>query len=75
MLSLINTQYNLQLDTSDITNTTFTGGVATLTAALESLQDTLKCGTNCGSCIPELQRMVRGTAPQAPLSNLLPQAA
>ncbi|APW44880.1 nitrate reductase [Rhodoferax saidenbachensis] len=26
---------------------------------LESLQSTLKCGTNCGSCVPQLQRMVR----------------
>lgn len=37
ILSLINTQYNLQLDTSDITNTVFTGGVATLTASPQSL--------------------------------------
>jgi assimilatory nitrate reductase catalytic subunit len=27
-------------------------------ARLTSLQDSLKCGTNCGSCIPELKRMV-----------------
>jgi assimilatory nitrate reductase catalytic subunit len=26
---------------------------------LAQLQDSLKCGTNCGSCIPELKRMVR----------------
>ncbi len=26
---------------------------------LASLQDSLKCGTNCGSCIPELKRHVR----------------
>ncbi|MEO6322743.1 MAG: molybdopterin-dependent oxidoreductase [Polaromonas sp.] len=26
---------------------------------LASLQDRLKCGTNCGSCIPELKRRVR----------------
>ncbi|MDP1968520.1 MAG: molybdopterin-dependent oxidoreductase, partial [Burkholderiaceae bacterium] len=26
---------------------------------LASLQDTLKCGTNCGSCVPELRRLVR----------------
>ena len=26
---------------------------------LASLQTTLKCGTNCGSCVPQLQRMVR----------------
>ena len=25
------------------------------------LQATLKCGTNCGSCVPELKRMVRDT--------------
>ncbi len=27
-----------------------------------SLQAALKCGTNCGSCVPELKRMVRGRA-------------
>lgn len=26
---------------------------------LASLKSTLKCGTNCGSCVPELQRMIR----------------
>ena len=26
---------------------------------LDSLQGELQCGTNCGSCLPELQRMVR----------------
>jgi len=31
---------------------------------LARLQETLKCGTNCGSCLPELKRMVRaGAAP------------
>ncbi|WP_296696041.1 nitrate reductase [Rhodoferax sp.] len=30
---------------------------------LTSLQDTLKCGTNCGSCVPELQRRVRASVP------------
>jgi assimilatory nitrate reductase catalytic subunit len=31
---------------------------------LASLQSSLKCGTNCGSCVPQLQRMLRqhGTA-------------
>jgi assimilatory nitrate reductase catalytic subunit len=29
------------------------------TDRLASLQDALRCGTNCGSCVPELQRMVR----------------
>jgi assimilatory nitrate reductase catalytic subunit len=28
-------------------------------AQLTQLQSTLKCGTNCGSCIPELKRMIR----------------
>ena len=28
------------------------------------LQNTLKCGTSCGSCIPELKRML-GTQPTA----------
>jgi assimilatory nitrate reductase catalytic subunit len=26
---------------------------------LQQLQDALKCGTNCGSCVPELKRLVR----------------
>jgi len=28
-------------------------------AQLQRVQDTLKCGTSCGSCVPELKRMVR----------------
>ena len=32
---------------------------------LEQLQDALKCGTNCGSCVPELKRMVRMSMPHA----------
>ena len=28
---------------------------------LASLQGALKCGTNCGSCVPQLQRMVKST--------------
>ena len=28
-------------------------------AQLLHLQETLKCGTNCGSCIPELKRIIR----------------
>jgi assimilatory nitrate reductase catalytic subunit len=36
-------------------------------ATLPSLQKTLKCGTNCGSCVPELRRLVSTAAPaQAP---------
>jgi assimilatory nitrate reductase catalytic subunit len=30
---------------------------------LARLQDSLKCGSNCGSCLPELKRIVRATAP------------
>jgi assimilatory nitrate reductase catalytic subunit len=29
---------------------------------LAELQQALKCGTNCGSCVPELKRLVRGAA-------------
>lgn len=32
---------------------------------LASLQGALKCGTNCGSCLPELKRMVRASAAPA----------
>jgi assimilatory nitrate reductase catalytic subunit len=35
---------------------------------LASLQGKLRCGCNCGSCLPELKRMVRSVLP-------LPQAA
>jgi assimilatory nitrate reductase catalytic subunit len=30
---------------------------------LASLQGALKCGTNCGSCVPELKRMVKAVIP------------
>ena len=33
---------------------------------LASLQGQLRCGTNCGSCLPELKRMVRTTPPTSP---------
>jgi assimilatory nitrate reductase catalytic subunit len=29
-------------------------------ADLQALQRSLKCGTNCGSCVPELRRMCAG---------------
>jgi assimilatory nitrate reductase catalytic subunit len=32
-------------------------------ARLAQLQGQLKCGTNCGSCIPELRRMIKAQAP------------
>ena len=39
------------------------GGVA---ERMANLQSTLKCGTNCGSCVPELKRMVRSAQDAAP---------
>ena len=36
------------------------GPLASEDERLASLQKTLHCGTNCGSCVPELKRMVRG---------------
>jgi assimilatory nitrate reductase catalytic subunit len=32
---------------------------------LISLQSTLKCGTNCGSCMPQVQRMVKASVANA----------
>jgi assimilatory nitrate reductase catalytic subunit len=40
------------------------------TERLAKLQGALQCGTNCGSCVPELQRMVRSTATQ-PVNPIL----
>jgi len=37
-------------------------------ARLDALQRTLRCGTNCGSCLPELRRMVRASAPEPAVS-------
>jgi assimilatory nitrate reductase catalytic subunit len=42
---------------------------------LAKLQGALQCGTNCGSCVPELQRMVRIAANKPVISILSPQAA
>ena len=33
--------------------------LATADDKLASLKETLKCGTNCGSCIPELKKVIR----------------
>jgi assimilatory nitrate reductase catalytic subunit len=33
---------------------------------LSALQADLKCGTNCGSCVPELKRLVRDIIPMQP---------
>lgn len=38
-------------------------GVGGEQARLDALQASLKCGTNCGSCVPELKRMVRAAMP------------
>jgi assimilatory nitrate reductase catalytic subunit len=49
----------------DVSETQITGCLDTLAGTaddrLARLQDTLKCGTNCGSCVPELKRLVRLT--------------
>ena len=37
---------------------------ATAEQRLASLQGALQCGTNCGSCLPELKRMVRPADPR-----------
>jgi len=42
---------------------------------LAKLQGALQCGTNCGSCIPELQRMVRSTSGQTSIPIAATQAA
>jgi assimilatory nitrate reductase catalytic subunit len=47
----------------------------TLPERLAKLQGALQCGTNCGSCIPELQRMVRSTSTQPVIPILAIQAA
>ncbi|MDD5030034.1 MAG: molybdopterin-dependent oxidoreductase [Rhodoferax sp.] len=38
-------------------------GACTPANALASLQATLHCGTQCGSCVPQLQRLVRAALP------------
>ncbi|TAG35155.1 MAG: nitrate reductase [Polaromonas sp.] len=50
-------------------NTAQTRGNQLLTTdadRLASLQSALKCGTNCGSCVPELKRMVRSARAASP---------
>jgi assimilatory nitrate reductase catalytic subunit len=42
---------------------------------LAKLQGALQCGTNCGSCIPELQRMVRSSSSQPIIPILTALAA
>ena len=47
----------------DVSDLEIDSALATCTgsadAQLAQLQEQLKCGTNCGSCIPELKRIVR----------------
>jgi assimilatory nitrate reductase catalytic subunit len=45
------------------------------TERLAKLQGALQCGTNCGSCVPELQRLVRSTSTQSAIPILATQAA
>ena len=40
---------------------------------LASLQSALNCGTNCGSCVPELKRMVRSAAKATPAAATAPR--
>jgi len=42
------------------------GATGSDTGRLASLQAALKCGTNCGSCLPELKRMVRSMKTAVP---------
>jgi len=51
-------------------------GTGNASQRLALLQQNLKCGTNCGSCVPELQRMVRASMlMQAPLQAAQPRLA
>ncbi|MEO7391397.1 MAG: molybdopterin-dependent oxidoreductase [Ramlibacter sp.] len=52
------------LNVTDEEITEYLGGCEVPVAQrLEALQAELKCGTNCGSCVPELKRMVRSVIP------------
>jgi len=52
-----------------VTETAITAQLAAAEGAdgerLAALQASLKCGTSCGSCLPELKRMVRASQPKA----------
>ncbi|KRB99958.1 nitrate reductase [Hydrogenophaga sp. Root209] len=49
----------------NVTDLAITGRLATCEGSdderLATLQTSLRCGTNCGSCVPELKRLVRAT--------------
>ena len=49
------------------------GYLATDEARLASLQEALKCGTNCGSCLPELRRRVRSSRGDSTAEMIVPQ--
>jgi assimilatory nitrate reductase catalytic subunit len=44
---------------AEIAGTLAKHGSSSTEAALACLQDQLKCGTNCGSCMPELKKVIR----------------
>jgi assimilatory nitrate reductase catalytic subunit len=46
----------------------------TAEAALHETQRALKCGTNCGSCLPELKRVAAQTRAAVPISTAASQA-
>jgi assimilatory nitrate reductase catalytic subunit len=41
------------------------GGAGNAAERLASLQSSLKCGTSCGSCVPELRQLVLATMAKA----------
>ncbi len=55
----------------NVTDAAITGALAqcqgTADQRLAQLQGTLRCGTQCGSCLPELQRMVRASLSAQPV--------
>ncbi|RYF66741.1 MAG: nitrate reductase, partial [Comamonadaceae bacterium] len=53
-------------------NTQLASCRGTDTERLAQLQGALRCGTQCGSCVPELKRMVRATAPVGAAGLLQP---
>jgi assimilatory nitrate reductase catalytic subunit len=48
-------------------------GDATDEERFAQLQTTLKCGTNCGSCVPELKRQLRASRDAAPKDPAAPR--
>ena len=45
------------------------GRLASEEERLLVLQDKLKCGTNCGSCVPEIKRLIRSAAQDSPAAS------